>query len=110
MDNTTLSLDEDNLLLCPSCQGHCVHIDYVHVSGRSAEDGPTVELQISKDGSVVNREVGLINEHGRRHSFALEGWCEFCEDTFTIEFRQHKGSTWVETVRYRMERERLEAR
>jgi hypothetical protein len=32
---------------------------------------------------------------GRRHRFALEGWCEGCRSRVYFTFKSHKGSTFV---------------
>ena len=84
-------------LLCPHCQSNYVHIDDVYVAGRPREDSEVHPVHVdaggrtSSDPSISLPIAGL----GRRHVFALKGWCEGCSGHFTLEFTQHKGQTLV---------------
>jgi hypothetical protein len=90
-------------LCCPLCGDTNTHLDEVAVAARpSGEDGPIAEVGLNARGAVTNR-AGLVPEsrsvgRGRRHRFALIGWCESCDGRFALVFTQHKGVTLVESV------------
>lgn len=98
-----------NELCCPLCGNTNTHLDEVAVAARPAgEDGPVAEVGINAQGAVTNR-AGLVPvspsvAHGRRHRFALIGWCESCEGRFALVFTQHKGVTLTESVALESER------
>lgn len=84
-------------LLCPHCQFNFVHVDDVYVAGRPREDGEVHPVHVDAGGRArSDSSVSLpIPDVGRRHVFALQGWCEGCGGHFTLEFSQHKGQTMV---------------
>lgn len=92
----------DDELCCPLCGDTNTHIDEVAVAARpTGEDGPVREMRISSRGIVANRPVTPAGRRvgaGRRHRFALIGWCELCDGRFALVFTQHKGVTLTESV------------
>lgn len=89
-------------LCCPLCGDSNTHLDEVAVAARpTGEDGPIAEVGITANGAVTNR-AGLVPAgqvgRGRRHRFALLGWCESCDGRFALVFTQHKGVTLTESV------------
>lgn len=88
-------------LCCPLCGDTYTHVDEVAVAARpSGEDGPITGVGVNASGDVVDRAVpaGRHVGEGRRHRFALLGWCETCAGRFALVFTQHKGVTLVESV------------
>lgn len=98
-------MDEGGRLLCPLCGENWAHVDEVFVAGRPREDGDVEPVHVDHGGRVSrDQAVALpIPDVGRRHAFALKGWCETCQGAFTIEFKQHKGQTLLAVRRPRWE-------
>ncbi len=90
-------------LCCPLCGDTNTHLDEVTTAGRpSGEDGPITVVGVSARGAVTNRP-GIVPGsrrvgQGRRHRFALIGWCESCDGKFSLVFTQHQGVTLTESV------------
>lgn len=95
----TTNADE---LCCPLCGDTNTHIDEVAIASRpTGEDGPVRELLVNARGVVTHRAgvpAGRYVGAGRRHRFALIGWCESCDGRFALVFTQHKGVTFTESV------------
>lgn len=93
----------DSRLLCPSCGSDYVHIDDVHIGGRSREDGPWRNVTVDSTGKVDTAPpaVAAPTSPGRRHFMTLVGWCETCQAVFGVAFIQHKGRTLVEAIQQR---------
>lgn len=91
-----IQVDIDGRMLCPLCGEAYVHVDDVFVAGRPREDGEVEPVHVDYAGRVRDGVIDLpIPDVGRRHVFALKGWCEMCRGTFAIEFKQHKGQTQI---------------
>lgn len=90
----------DGALLCPNCAGEYVHLDDVYVAGRAQEDGEVRPAHVNAAGDVTTGSAvsSPVADSGRRHVFALAGWCEFCQSNFAIEFAQHKGQTRIKVT------------
>ncbi len=96
----TTNADE---LCCPLCGDTNTHLDEVTVAARPAgEDGPITVIGVNSRGAVTNRP-GIVPGSrrvgaGRRHRFALLGWCESCDGRFSLVFTQHRGVTLTESI------------
>lgn len=91
-------------MACPLCgDGDGTHVDHVYVAARR-EDADFVNIHVSGLTGQVDRPSpvpapeGPGVGQGRRHRFALTGWCEMCGGQYAIVFTQHKGATLIETV------------
>lgn len=96
MSTPLLSIDEDDLVLCPNCgQATGLHFDRVDVvtaSGRSISAHAAGE----DDSADVTVKPLLATDPNRRHSIVLHWWCEHCSGgKQTITLQQHKGVTQV---------------
>lgn len=92
----------DGELCCPLCGGNYTHLREVRVGARpQGEDGPDVSVGITHAGRLVTEAVPASPTMGagRRHRFALVGYCELCSGQFALVFTQHKGVTFVESVK-----------
>lgn len=94
--------NNDDELCCPLCGGMNTHVDQVAIGARpTGEDGPIRELLVDA-GGIVTHKAGVPTGRwvgaGRRHRFALIGWCEMCDGKFALVFTQHKGVTLTESV------------
>lgn len=90
-------------LCCPLCGDTNTHLDEVVAATRPhGEDGPISYLRVTARGAVSVRPKmvpsGWRIGPGRRHRFALLGWCESCDGRFSLVFTQHKGVTLTESV------------
>jgi len=90
----------DGALLCPNCAGEYVHLDDAYAAGRRREDGEVRPVHVNAAGDITTGPMvsSPISDTGRRHAFALAGWCEFCRTKFAIEFAQHKGQTRIQVT------------
>ena len=91
--------DGDDYLVCPKCGYQDTHIDDVQVHAASGE-GVTVSATGEDDGSnLYIRPVASAPKWGnhRRHAITLIGTCE-AGCSFSYQFVQHKGSTYIELV------------
>lgn len=94
----------DGELCCPLCGDSNTHVDRVAAAARPAgEDGRIVEFTVDHRGYLgVDTEGATPRStqvgEGRRHRFALLGWCECCAGRFALVFTQHKGVTLVESM------------
>lgn len=93
---------EHSALCCPLCGDQWIHIDDTYVSGRDGEDEPVRRIRVGPDAKPETEPLAHtpISDEGRRHVIALAGWCETCDRRFAWTFKQHKGQTIVEVVRY----------
>jgi hypothetical protein len=93
----------DDELCCPLCGDTNTHLDEVAIAARpSGEDGPILAVGINSRGAITHRP-GIVPGsrrvgQGRRHRFALIGWCESCDGRFALLFTQHKGVTLTESI------------
>lgn len=93
----------EGVLSCPVCHDeNGTHVDRVHVLV-SHDDGDQADyLSVGPDGMVTleGREThpDAFGNVGRRHEFALVGWCELCGGNWALIFRQHKGQTLVKVM------------
>lgn len=93
----------DDELCCPLCGDTNTHIDEVTIAARpSGEGAPITVIGVNNRGDVTGRP-GIVPGsrrvgQGRRHRFALMGWCESCDGRFSLVFTQHRGVTLVESV------------
>ncbi len=87
----------DRELVCPNCEGLCLHHEQVEVFTRRAED--------SEDGARVvcggDRTVSISpsiegNPSRRRGGLRVRFRCENCENLPVLILVQHKGSTYLE--------------
>jgi hypothetical protein len=95
-----LNIDENARLLCPACGFNCTHVDEVYVAGRPREDGDVFPVHVTA-GGLVSQGLGVdlpSEDIGRRHVITLTGWCEGCSKSFAIEFKQHKGETYLKLL------------
>lgn len=89
----------DDAMLCPLCGGeYGLHIDGVKVAAR-VEDGAFTTVEVNGVTGETTYGVDVPGEEGRRHRIVLLGWCELCGDKFAVVFLQHKGATYVETIK-----------
>jgi hypothetical protein len=96
--------DNDNQLCCPMCGDVYVHVDQARIAARpDGEDGREAPIAVTARGRVLIEgapvPAGPTVMTGRRHRIALLGWCENCSANFALVFTQHKGVTFVESVR-----------
>lgn len=93
----------DGILACPGCGNTFTHLESVYAITRDREDAEPRFLCLDNSGSVtpINEEAypDAFGDTGRRHEFALTGYCEMCGTGLRITFRQHKGETWVRVGR-----------
>lgn len=97
----------DDELCCPLCGETNTHLDEVAIAARpTGEDGPVREMLVNARGILTHPlahgragvPAGRHVAAGRRHRFALIGWCETCDGRFALVFTQHKGVTLTESV------------
>jgi hypothetical protein len=91
---------EGFVLLCPDCGERDTHLDDIYIAGRPREDGDIVPVHVDHRGQVDN-DTAMPSAGGRRHTISVGGWCEHCGSRFAIVFEQHKGKTYVRTLRQR---------
>lgn len=85
----------DELWSCPICGAvNGVHVDGVEVS--NAHQSVVVEAQEEDSNAKVFTTLGAgVVGAGRRHDVSLLGWCEQGGHKFRVNYRQHKGDTFV---------------
>lgn len=89
-------------LCCPLCGDTNTHLDEAVVAARPrGEDGTISTVCVTATGAISMRvpvPSGRRVGQGRRHRFALIGWCESCDRRFALVFTQHQGVTLTESV------------
>lgn len=122
-----ISQEGDFILLCPECGGYCLHHEDVIVYSRKDEDKDGRITHINSIGNVQTGEIESECIPGRRDAIHITFACEDCHapcaecddpcvysgalltpsvdcsknvglDLFTLEIKQHKGSTiltWI---------------
>lgn len=95
-DDSMSSPEENEFALrCPECgEATGLHIDGVVVENAG---GQRVQVEADGEDSGARLDVRLENgqpHDGRRHKFTLTGSCEHCGGSFSLGFKQHKGTTF----------------
>lgn len=94
-DNHPPIIDEDSILVCPSCNDTYLHQERIEVFDRSedAQDG----LHIVVDQMEVKIDPSLTrNPSPRRHGLTVYFLCEHCQETtIKLDIYQHKGRTFL---------------
>ena len=86
-------------LKCPSCASDDLHHDRVTTYSRGEDQGVDVRVVEVPDENLEENSFrgGLLpNPSRRRSGVVIEGWCEGCENRWTLTLAQHKGQTGVE--------------
>lgn len=97
-DNTPLIINEDNVLLCPTCGCYNLHQNQIVSVFRDDED---------KDGTIVNiTRKRIIKKRAtskdipyRRDAAFVYFTCEECGETSSLIILQHKGCTYLTMCR-----------
>ena len=94
--------ETESMLSCPSCghnhqlQGIHTHITAVTVyAHQEHKDGTRVHVVTNTANNVTVTPVEARHMPGDRHTVTLQIWCEECDQTTDLVFRQHKGTTYV---------------
>lgn len=89
-------------LLCPSCGGENTHIDTVGIRTCNGQEAWLHAAGEDEDASITltGRDLKIpTGGHGqksaRRHSVHMDMHCEQCGHLFTVNFIQHKGTTYT---------------
>jgi hypothetical protein len=93
----------EGVMSCPVCHDeNGTHVDGVLALTRAREDSEPVYLALLADGRLNHVRDGEhpngFADTGRRHEFALVGWCEMCGGNWALVFRQHKGQTLIKVM------------
>ena len=82
-------------LECPWCKSDDLHHDRVTTYSRAEDQDADVRVVDVPDGNWIRGEL-VANPSGRRSGVVIEGWCEGCENRWTLTLAQHKGQTDIE--------------
>lgn len=84
---------------CPECgEAYGFHIDGIEIANAAGQ-----KLVVEAKGEDEDSNLSLMLENhrgkekihdGRRHRISLLAWCEHCGDEFSLNFKQHKGTTY----------------
>ncbi len=102
MADSTITIDQELMLLCPECGYEYTRVNGVRVAAHDEGREPNAITVDAVTGQVITHAdtpvpVGLKTDTGRRHRVALMTECENGH-SFAIVFTAHQGKTYVETV------------
>jgi hypothetical protein len=93
-----IKIDEDNVLLCPHCEGNYLHHGNVNVYTRYEDAEQTLHTTVAgyqtKTALVASDTV--LNPSSRRGGVRINFFCELCGGESDLTLAQHKGVTFVE--------------
>ena len=94
-------IEEDGILLCPACGVGLLHHDRI-VTFTRVEDQPAavsaeyVPDEDTRENSLRPSTLPLPeNPSLRRSGVVISGWCEGCENRWSLTLEQYKGQTIV---------------
>ena len=100
-------IEEDGILLCPACGVGLLHHDRI-VTFTRVEDQPAavsaeyVPDEDTRENSLRPSSLPLPeNPSLRRSGVVISGWCEGCENRWSLTLEQHKGATCKTPIRRR---------
>ena len=94
--------NEDNQLLCATCDEYNLHLDTVSTYIRVGEDGHGQCHVVHSCGTHRVVDVAADEIPGyRRNAVVMMFWCEHCTDLTKLMHWEHKGLLFIR--RYRVE-------
>ena len=105
----SVTVDDLNELLCPSCGGEYLHHYRIEVSDRGEDDDSVLFTSITTGTVPVGEKPPQFpvsvgpksnpdsrNPSARRQGLRVIFWCEGCAADLQLMISQHKGNTFVE--------------
>lgn len=90
-----IEMNDEHILLCPSCGESNLHHCIVGVYNRVMEDS-THGIHLEVNGGVVTQDKDLSgNPSKRRNGIAISFTCEQCDDEHILNIIQHQGQTKI---------------
>jgi hypothetical protein len=86
----------DDVLLCPNCGDQWTHVDVVRVTAASRQLATITATGEDSQARLSTSNLWPVGSYdGRRHTISVELTCETCPTRSALEFKQHKGQTFV---------------
>ena len=89
-----IKVNEDGLLLCPSCEETYLQFNDVEVHRRLGEDGDALST-LFDDTEVITSITKSKDLPGRRDSNSFDFHCENCSSPYEMVMLNHKGQTFM---------------